>query len=112
MSIITPEKSAEFNIGNAARLAAVVFDAAQWTYFDIGVPDHEELESTIRDLLRNMNETDNISTGRISIEKDELSGYTIHLEIGTLSEEEFDALDIVPKNILEGALEQFKNNGT
>lgn len=110
LTIATPRQCADSSIRKAAKIASIVFASEQWIYYlpkrgGGGVPDHIELEDTIRYLLRSIIENGNISTGRISVEKDELSGYTIHLEIGTLSQEELDSLDEVQKDLVKEILD-------
>ncbi len=113
----TPNEYANSIIEKAARRASIIFTSELWTYSEKDgdvVPGKNTLKETILELIHRISDSDTISTGRISLEKDELAGgYAIHLEIGTLSQEEMDALDTVPRNILEEALEQFnKNNGS
>ena len=95
---LTPKQSADHHINTASRLASIIFAAEQWTYSDVGysdgkVPDAQDIEDKIRDLINGLNnEYGNISSGRISIEADEWVGYRVRLEIGSLTDEEFDSV--------------------
>ncbi len=91
--INTDKVTADRNIKEAARRAALVFEEENWTYSDGAgnyVPNIGAIKETIRDLIDIINIGDRgaASTGRIFIQPDDLVGYSIQLEIGSLTEEE------------------------
>lgn len=98
LQVLHGKEAADAAITIAARRASIVFAAEQWTYntwdYDIGsIATAEDIEDTIRALVRSINGGDFSSSGRISVVKDELVGYSINLEIGSISEEEMGSLD-------------------
>lgn len=91
--INTDKVTSDKHIEEAAKRAALVFDAENWTYSDGAgdyIPNVGVLKDTIRELLDiiTVGSEGSVSTGRIFIQPDELVGYSIQLEIGSLTEEE------------------------
>ena len=98
LRVLHGKEAADASISVAAKRASIVFAAEQWTYstwgYDISsVATAKEIEDNIRRLIKTLNGGDFSSSGRISIVKDELVGYSINLEVGSISEEEIGSLN-------------------
>ena len=96
VQILTPTEAAPHIIRQIAKRAAIVFAAEEWTWAGIGVPNAEEIEETIKELLTNKQYGElPAGTGRLAVYEDELQGeggVTVALELGGLSGEGIDAL--------------------
>ena len=95
--INTDKINADTNISEAARRAALVFEKENWTYSDGAgnyVPNIGAIKETISELLGiiTIGDGNAVSTGRIFIQPDELVGYSIQLEIGSLTEIELHSV--------------------
>ncbi|KKL74376.1 hypothetical protein LCGC14_2065490 [marine sediment metagenome] len=86
----------EYKLKEVARRAAIIFAAEGWEWAGVGIPNAEEIEKTIQELLTNKQYGDLPGgTGRLAIYEDELcgdGGVMIALELGGLSGEEIGTL--------------------
>ena len=98
LQVLHGKEAADAAISIAARRASIVFAAEQWTYSlglyaENNIADAGDIEDNIRGLISTLNGGDFMSSGRISVVKDELVGYSINLEVGSISKEEMGSLN-------------------
>lgn len=91
LRMLSPAESAERRVREASKLAALVFLAADWGWYDTSFkpPDSKSIAAAIRELIYEMRSAGNsaLESGRLRVEEGE-RGIQILLDLALLSEAE------------------------